>query len=119
MSTLKELRRIRIKKRARLKIYGTLDCPRMSVYRSNGQIYVQFIDDTQGVTLASASSRSKVIQEKGRISGIEQARAVGVLAAQVALSKSIKSVVFDRNGYMYHGRVKALAESARESGLEF
>ncbi len=119
MSLLKTARRLRIKHRTRLKISGTEQTPRMSVFRSNCQIYVQFIDDVKGVTLAAASSRNKEIAQKGHLSGIDQARAVGTLAAQVAIAKGIKSVVFDRNGYLYHGRVKALAESARESGLDF
>ncbi len=119
MSSLKTARRLRIKHRTRLKISGTGSVPRMSVFRSNSQIYVQFIDDVKGVTLAAASSRCKEVSERGRLSGIEQASAVGALAAKVAIAKGIKSVVFDRNGYLYHGRVKALAESARESGLDF
>ena len=119
MSSLKAARRLRIKERTRLKIFGTASSPRMSVFRSNGQIYVQFIDDEKGVTLVSASSRNKEVVERGHLSGIAQAVAVGALAAKVALAKGIKTVVFDRNGYLYHGRVKALAESARESGLDF
>ena len=119
MSTLKSARRLRIKERTRAKISGTAESPRMSVFRSNGQIYVHFIDDQKGITLAAVSSRVKEIAQKGHLSGIQQATEVGSLAARVAIAKGIKNVVFDRNGYLYHGRVKALAEAARESGLIF
>jgi large subunit ribosomal protein L18 len=92
----------------------------MSVYRSNKQIYVQFIDDTKGITLASASSCDKSLAEQiaGK-PGIEVARCVGKLSAERAKEKGITSVVFDRGGYLYHGKVKSLAESAREGGLKF
>jgi large subunit ribosomal protein L18 len=92
----------------------------MSVYRSSKQIYVQFIDDVAGQTLASASSSDKALAEqvKGK-PGIEVAKMVGKLAAEKAQEKGISVVVFDRNGYLYHGRVKSLAESAREAGLKF
>jgi large subunit ribosomal protein L18 len=91
----------------------------MSVFRSNTNIYVQFIDDINGVTLASASSMSKEIAEKKNITKTEQARLVGQLAAKNAMAKGIESVVFDRGGNLYHGRVKALADAAREGGLKF
>lgn len=115
MVMTKLMRRKRIKMRVRRKVCGTVDAPRMSVFRSNREIYVQFIDDVKGVTLCSVSSVS-LDNHKGNI---EQARLVGKLAAEVALSKSIKRVVFDRNGYKYHGRIQALAEAAREGGLNF
>ena len=105
--------------RLRKRISGTPEKPRMSVFRSNKQISVQVIDDVNGVTLASASSRVKEIAEQAKITKTEQARLVGKLAAQNAMEKGITTVVFDRNGYLYHGRVKALAEAAREGGLKF
>lgn len=99
--------------RIRNKISGTAECPRLSVFRSNTNIYAQLIDDVAGVTLVSASSQD----EKG--TKTEQAQAVGKAIAVKATEKGIKEVVFDRGGYAYHGRVKALAEAARENGLEF
>ncbi|MFZ4581061.1 MAG: 50S ribosomal protein L18 [Paludibacter sp.] len=108
-------RRVRIKAHIRHKVSGTAVKPRLTVFRSNAQIYAQVIDDVQGVTLASASSAS--IKEK--ISKTEQAAQVGKLVAKVAQEAGIVEVVFDRNGYLYHGRVKQLAESAREAGLKF
>jgi large subunit ribosomal protein L18 len=114
-------RREKIKKRVRKKITGTAEKPRLSVYRSLNQIYAQIIDDDKGVTLASASSLSKEISEeiksvKGKI---EKSKIVGKLIAKIALEKNIKEVVFDRNGFRYHGRVKALADAARQGGLKF
>ncbi|MCR5615295.1 MAG: 50S ribosomal protein L18 [Saccharofermentans sp.] len=106
--------------RVRKKISGTADCPRLCVYRSNSHIYAQIIDDEAGTTLVSASSLDKDI--KGEISNgsnIEAASAVGKLVAERAAAKEIKDVVFDRGGYLYHGRVQALAEAAREAGLNF
>lgn len=103
-------------KRIRAKIAGTADCPRLSVYRSNAEMYAQLIDDVNGVTLAAASSLALKL-ENG--SNIEAAKAVGNALAQAALAANIKQVVFDRSGYLYHGRVKALAEAARAGGLEF
>ena len=119
MPLTKTERRLRIKMRIRKKISGTQDCPRMSVFRSNKQIYVQFVNDERGETLASASSENKAIVEKGAMNKTQQAIEVGKLAAEVAKSNGIERVVFDRNGYLYHGRVKALADSARENGLKF
>lgn len=119
MALKKQERRLRIKMRLRKRISGTPEKPRMSVFRSNKQISVQVIDDVNGVTLASASSRVKEIAEQAKITKTEQARLVGKLAAQNAMEKGITTVVFDRNGYLYHGRVKALAEAAREGGLKF
>jgi large subunit ribosomal protein L18 len=120
MSLTKSDRRRRIRYRIRKIVNGTSERPRMSVYRSNKQIYVQFIDDTKGVTLASASSRDKSLTEQivGK-TGIEIARLVGKLSAERAQEKGITSVVFDRGGYLYHGKVESLAKSARESGLKF
>lgn len=113
-------RRRRIHFRIRKIVNGTPEQPRMCVFRSNKQIYVQLIDDVKMVTLASASSRDKEIAEavKGK-SGIEVAQLVGKLAAERALSKGITKVAFDRGGYLYHGRVKSLADAAREGGLKF
>jgi large subunit ribosomal protein L18 len=106
--------------RVRKKISGTSECPRLCVYRSNAHIYAQIIDDEAQTTLASASTLDKEI--KGSVSvgsNIEAAKAVGKLIAERAAAKEIKVVVFDRGGYLYHGRVQALAEAAREAGLEF
>ena len=103
-------------KRIRAKIAGTADCPRLSVYRSNAEIYAQLIDDTTGVTLASASSLALKLANG---SNIEAAKAVGDALAKTAIAAKMKKVVFDRSGYLYHGRIKALAEAARAGGLEF
>ena len=105
--------------RLRKRISGTPEKPRLSVFRSNKQISVQVIDDVNAVTLASASSRVKEIAEQAKITKTEQARLVGKLAAKNAMDKGITTVVFDRNGYLYHGRVKELADAAREGGLNF
>ncbi len=108
-------RRQKIKVRIRRKVSGTSQRPRMSVFRSNSQIYVQVIDDKTGRTLASASSLG--MNEK--VTKMEQAAKVGVLIAKAAQEAGIREVVFDRNGYLYHGRVKQLADAAREGGLKF
>lgn len=115
MALSKEQSRKRIHLRIRKKINGTAEKPRLAVYRSNKAIYAQLIDDVKGNTIAAASST-----ECGA-SGpkVEQAKAVGKLIAEKANSNNITSVVFDRGGYLYHGRVKALAEGAREAGLAF
>ena len=109
----------RIKRHGRMRqnIVGTAARPRLNVFRSLNHIYAQLIDDEKGVTLAAASSLDKEIQGYG--GNTEAAREVGKLVAKVALDKGIKTVVFDRGGYIYHGRVAALAEGAREGGLEF
>lgn len=112
-------RRLRIKKRIRKVISGTNQKPRMSVYRSNKQIYVQFIDDKDGKTLLSVSSLAKEIAEKADINKSEQAKLVGKLAAEKIKEQGVTEVTFDRNGYLYHGRVRELANAARESGLKF
>ena len=106
-------------KRVRSKVSGTSQKPRMCVYRSLKGIYVQVIDDEIGATLVSASTLSKEL--KGRVKGnnLATAKAVGELVAQMAVEKGIKKVAFDRGGYLYHGRIKALAEAAREKGLAF
>ena len=117
MSNLKSNRRARIKKRIRKSISGTSTRPRLSVFRSNKQIYAQVIDDVNGVTITSASSHVKDSTEK--VNKTDQAKLIGKEIAENASKAGIKEVVFDRNGYLYHGRVKALAESARENGLKF
>jgi large subunit ribosomal protein L18 len=114
----KEFRRFRIKKRVRKIVEGTPGRPRMSVFRSNKEIYVQLIDDLTGKTLASASSMTKEFTDK-KVSHTEKAKLVGKLIAEKAVQAGITAVVFDRNGYLYHGRVKVLAEAAREAGLKF
>jgi large subunit ribosomal protein L18 len=110
-------RRIKIKRRIRKKVFGTAKLPRLTVFRSNKQIYAQLVDDLTGTTLVSASS----YKNKEAVNGtkISQATVVGKLVADKAKSAGIETVVFDRNGYLYHGRVKALADSAREGGLKF
>ena len=109
----------RLKRHARVrsKISGTAACPRLDVFRSNSNIYAQLIDDVNGVTLAAASSNEKDFGISG--GNAEGARKVGKLIADEAKKQKIKKVVFDRGGYLYHGRVKALADAARENGLEF
>lgn len=114
----KEFRRYRIKKRIRKVVQGTAERPRLTVFRSNKQIYVQLINDIEGVTLLSASSQEKEIAAQ-KVAKIEQARLVGLAIAEKAKGAEISSVLFDRNGYLYHGRVKSLAEAAREGGLKF
>ena len=113
-------RRARIKMRIRKIVSGTASQPRMTVFRSNKQIYVQFIDDLAGVTLATASSLDKeVAAEAAGKNKSEVAALVGKLAAARAIEKGISAVAFDRNVYLYHGRVKMLADAAREGGLKF
>jgi len=110
-------RRDRIKKGIRKRVSGSAERPRLSVFRSNKGIYAQIIDDVTGKTLVSTSSLAKDFAETGNKS--DQSVAVGKLVAQKAIAAGITSVVFDRNGYLYHGRVKSLAEGAREGGLNF
>ncbi|TDT50418.1 50S ribosomal protein L18 [Fonticella tunisiensis] len=106
--------------RVRKKVYGTAERPRLNVYRSEKHIYAQIINDDLGTTLVSASSIDKELKDTLKVgSNKEAAKAVGQLIAKRALEKGIKDVVFDRGGYIYHGRVKELAEAARESGLNF
>ncbi|CAI9430020.1 50S ribosomal protein L18 [Candidatus Ornithobacterium hominis] len=110
--------RVKIKRRVRKNIFGTSDIPRLSVFRSNKEIYAQIIDDTKGVTLVSASSRDKSIDTTNKPK-IEVSKLVGNLVANKAKGAGIEKVVFDRNGFLYHGRIKSLAEGAREGGLKF
>ena len=115
--TNRKLERERRHRRVRTKISGTAECPRLCVFRSNKNISVQVIDDTKGITLASASTLDKEIKTKK--SNKEAAREVGTLIAKRAIEKNIETVVYDRGGYVYHGIVKELAEAAREAGLKF
>ena len=114
MTTKKVERRIKIKFRIRKSVKGTAERPRLSVFRSNKQIYAQVINDIEGKTLASASSLGLE-----RMPKIQQAEKVGELVAEKAKAAGIETVVFDRNGYLYHGRVQALAGAARKGGLNF
>jgi len=115
-----KLARLKRKKRVRSDLKGTLERPRLNVFRSLKHIYAQAIADTTGKTLVSASSMSPELKGSFRYSGnVEAAKKVGELIAKKCLEKGIQTVVFDRNGYLYHGRVKALAEAARTSGLIF
>jgi large subunit ribosomal protein L18 len=116
MSLTKPERRQRIRFRIRKTISGTAANPRLSVFRSNKEIYAQLIDDVNGVTLLAASSREKEI---GKGTNVEVATAVGKLVAEKALKAGIEIVTFDRGGYLYHGRIKSLAEGARAAGLKF
>ncbi len=109
--------RLRRHERVRKNISGTAEKPRLNVFRSLNNIYAQIIDDTKGITLVSASSLDKSFNGYG--GNVEAAKEVGRMVAEKALEKGIKTVVFDRGGYIYHGRVAALAEGAREAGLEF
>jgi large subunit ribosomal protein L18 len=115
--TEKKQIRARIHKRIRRKLSGSSERPRLAIFRSVAHIYAQVIDDSRGTTLVSASSVDKDAKTKG--GNVAAAKAIGKLVAERAKEKGIKSVVFDRGGYQYHGRVKALADAAREAGLEF
>ena len=117
MALSKLERRQRIKHRIRKIVTGTADKPRLSVFRSNKEIYAQLVDDTTGKTLAAVSSRDKQIEATGSKS--EVAKAVGKAIAEKATKVGVETVAFDRNGFLYHGRVKALADAAREAGLKF
>jgi large subunit ribosomal protein L18 len=117
MAFSKEARRAKIRTRIRAKVKGSAETPRLSVFRSNNQIYAQIIDDSKGITLVSASS--KVMKEAQSVAKIEQAKLVGTTIAERAKAAGIDQVIFDRGGYLYHGRVKSLAEAAREAGLKF
>jgi large subunit ribosomal protein L18 len=115
--TTTERRKARVRRALRAAANGRM---RLSVHRSSKHIYAQVIDDTQGVTLVSASTMEKAQRDGGKTGGdVEAAKAVGKLVAERAAEKGIKNVVFDRGGYMYHGRIKALADAAREGGLNF
>ncbi len=112
--------RLKRKKRIRKKLHGSQQRPRLSVYRSSKHIYTQIVDDTQGITLASASTMEKDVREQQNFENKTAAATyVGKLIAERASEKGIKSVVFDRNGFLYHGRVKAVSEGARKAGLDF
>lgn len=116
----KNKERMRRHERVRRKISGTADTPRFSVYKSLNHIYVQLIDDVKGVTLCSASTMEKDVKSKvGDLTKVDAAKVVGKAAAEKALKLGIKQVVFDRGGYLYTGRVKAVADGAREAGLDF
>jgi large subunit ribosomal protein L18 len=117
MALTKEKRRLRIRMRIRKTVSGSSAAPRLSVYRSNKEIYAQLIDDTTGKTIVAASSRDKEIENKDNKSNT--AVAVGKLVAEKAIKSGVTKVTFDRGGYLYHGRVKSLAEGAREAGLKF
>lgn len=116
MALSKLERRTRIKRRIRKIVTGTAAKPRLSVFRSNKEIYAQIIDDVNGVTLASVSSRDKEVSANTKA---EAASAVGKAIAELATKAGVEIVAFDRNGYLYHGRVKVLADAAREAGLKF
>ncbi|HEY6881082.1 MAG TPA: 50S ribosomal protein L18 [Polyangiales bacterium] len=111
--------RLRRKRRIRKKVNGSAERPRVSVFRSSKHIYVQAIDDSKGVTLATVSTLSTDLKSSLDGTKSDDAKAVGTQLAKVLKDKGIESIVFDRNGYLYHGRVKALAEGAREAGLKF
>ncbi len=118
MAFSKQNRRQKIKESIRSKVFGNEEMPRLSVFRSNKNISVQIINDVTGVTIASATSDNKeMVEFKG--TKTEQAAKVGEIIAKVATDKGVTTVVYDRNGYLYHGRVKALAEAARKGGLKF
>ncbi len=118
MATSKIDKRIRRKYSIRRNLKGTAERPRLTVFRSNKHIHVQIIDDTKGHTLVSASS-IELGDENKKITKIDQAKKVGTLIAKKAIEKGIETIVFDRNGYLYFGRIKALADGAREGGLKF
>lgn len=117
VSSKKLKRRTRIRTKIRGKVKGTADRPRLSVFRSNMHVFAQLIDDTAGKTLSAASSKEKAFVATGN--KVDQAKAVGQTLATKAIAAGISAVVFDRSGYLYHGRIKALADGAREGGLKF
>lgn len=118
--SLKKKARLKRKKRIRKKLSGTKDQPRLSVFRSSKHIYAQIVDDTEGHTLVAASSVEKQVMAQPKFENkVQVANFVGKLLAERATGKGIKRVVFDRNGFLYHGRVKAVSDGAREAGLEF
>ncbi len=116
MKSSKRIQRQKVRYRIRKKVKGTASRPRLSVYKSNKEIYCQLIDDVAGVTLVAASSREKSVEPGNKVA---QSAQVGKILAERAKENNIESVVFDRSGYVYHGRVKALADGAREGGLKF
>ncbi len=119
-STIKRQSRLKRKKRIRKKLSGIPERPRLSVFRSSRHIYAQIVDDVSGHTLAAASSLEKTSKEQNDLkNNVAMARFVGKLVGERAVEKGIQSIVFDRNGFLYHGRVKAVSEGAREAGLDF
>jgi large subunit ribosomal protein L18 len=118
MAVSKQQRREKIKLKIRKNIKGSTETPRLSVYRSNSEIYAQLVDDKGGKTLLAVGSVDKSIQSS-KVNKTEKAKLVGKLIAEKAVATGITSVVFDRNGFLYHGRIKSLAEGAREGGLNF
>lgn len=117
---IRKAMRLKRKRRIRTNVFGTPERPRLTVFRSAKHIYAQIIDDTKGETLASASTVEKDVREGGKFENkVAVANQIGKLLAERATEKGIKSVVFDRNGYLYHGRVKAVSDGAREVGLDF
>ncbi|MBP6755379.1 MAG: 50S ribosomal protein L18 [Bacteroidia bacterium] len=118
MALNKKQRRERIKLKIRKTINGTASTPRLSVFRSNSGIYAQLIDDKTGKTILSAGSDDKTIKDT-KANKVDKAKAVGKLVAEKATTAGISTIVFDRNGYLYHGRIKSLADGAREAGLKF
>ena len=114
----KQVVRFKRKRRIRARIEGTLERPRLSVFRSNRHIYVQLVDDVKGHTLVSASTLEEELKEKVK-GTIDGAKSLGNLVAKRAMAKNISQVVFDRGGYLYHGQIKAVADAAREGGLKF
>jgi large subunit ribosomal protein L18 len=119
MSQNRRESRVRRHVRVRKKIYGTAERPRLALYRSNNHLMLQVIDDDRGVTLASASTNEPSVRAQGSGATVEAAKRLGALVAERAKTAGIGKVVFDRGGYPYHGRVAAVAEAAREAGLEF
>ncbi len=118
MAFSKDLRRLKIRKRIRSTVSGTEQCPRLSVYRSNKEIYAQLINDVTGQTISAASSRDKAVDAASG-NKMEIAKLVGKALAEKAIKAGVEKIAFDRGGYLYHGRVKSLAEGAREAGLKF
>lgn len=117
-TSTKQQIRFKRKKRIRARVEGSADQPRMTVFRSNQHLYVQLIDDTKGHTLVAASTLEEELKDKAGDT-IDGAKVLGNMVAKRALAKNIQNVVFDRSGYLYHGRIKALADAAREGGLKF
>lgn len=117
MSTTVKNNRLRRKRSIRLKLQGTKVRPRLSVFRSNKHVYAQVINDEMGATLVAASSLDKDIP--GSVKGVARAKKIGELIAERAMAKEVQAVVFDRNGFLYHGQIKAVADGAREKGLKF
>lgn len=118
MALSKEQRRERLRMRIRKTVQGTESRPRLAVFRSNKEIYAQIIDDVNGKTITAASSRDKDI-DASKVNKVEAAKLVGKAIAEKAVKAGVESIAFDRGGYLYHGRVKSLAEGAREGGLKF